>query len=128
MTDGDRELVGKYGICEYDREAHAAGTKKGERKRVGLSAQEIQQALTDVFGASDFANVVSDNFYDIDKEANPIPEGIENQLTVGYSELVPFLIGAVKELKAQNNAMSESLMTLREEYSELLTKVSKLLE
>ena len=62
------------------------------------------------------------------KEANPIPEGIENQLTVGYSELVPFLIGAVKELKAQNNAMSESLMTLREEYSELLTKVSKLLE
>lgn len=128
MTDADKELMSKYGICEYDRESHEAGIKKCNRKRVGLSAQEIQAALTDIFGTSDYANIVSDNFHDIDKEANPIPEGIENQLTVGYSELVPFLIGAVKELKAQNNAMSESLMTLREEYSELLTKVSKLLE
>lgn len=80
MTEEDQELMSKFGLCSYNKEEHAAGLKKGERKRVGLSAQEIVQALTEVYGSSDYANIVSDNFHDIPK--NEIPEGVENQLTV----------------------------------------------
>lgn len=38
ISDEDKkgETFRKYGMCEYDRVAHAAGTKKGERRRCGL--------------------------------------------------------------------------------------------
>ena len=101
----------KYGLCSYNKEEHAAGLKKGNRKRVGLSAQEIQQALTEVFDSSDYANIVSDNFHDLETTA---PEGIENQLTVGYTELIPFLIGSVKQLMSQNQRLQENYDKLSE--------------
>lgn len=125
-SEEDQELLNKYGLCSYDKEAHAAGTKKGERKRVGLSAQEVQQALEEVYGTADYANIVSDNFHDINKQRNPIPEGVENQLTVGYSEFVPFLIGAIKELKTQNEKLKESYDTLRNEFSSLVSRIEQL--
>lgn len=99
LSETDAENRRKFGLCEYDREAHAAGEKKGARRRVGVSAQQVQEALEEVYGSSDYANIVNDNLYDVAPEE--IPNGVENQLTVSYEEFVPFLIKAVQELSSR---------------------------
>lgn len=95
-TEEDKENFSKYGICEYDREAHARGDKKGERIRVGVIAQEVLQALKDVYDDESYGNIVDDNFHDMDK--SQIPENIENQYTITYANFVPFLIKAIQEI------------------------------
>lgn len=99
LSDEEREKLSKYGMCAYDKEAHAQGTKKGSRVRVGVSAQNIQQALIDVFGDSGYANLVNDNLFDYDPDE--IPDGVESQLAVNYEGFIPFLIKAVQELDAR---------------------------
>lgn len=97
-TDEQNDMLTKWGLANfYDKEAHAAGTKKGERKRVGVKAQQVQKALEEVYGTSDYANLVNDNLHDA-KQNGSLPDGVENQLTVAYTEFVPFLIQAVQEI------------------------------
>lgn len=89
----------RYGMCEYDREAHARGDKKGERKRIGVKAQQVQQLLLDIFGSDNYANIVNDDYYDLRAAGNEPP--VENHLTVTYERMIPFLIGAIKEQQKQ---------------------------
>lgn len=60
----------------------------------GLKAQEVEQVLSD---AVDIAPFDSDS----DKDGNKISRTGENYLTVKYEKLVPLLIEAIKELKAE---------------------------
>lgn len=95
--DKKSEKFRKYGMCDYDRVAHAAGTKKGERRRCGLLAQEVVAAMQEVYGTDNYANIVNDNFHDLTEK----PSDVENKYTLAYANLVPFLIGAIKELNAK---------------------------
>ena len=95
--DKQSENYRKYGMCDYDRVAHAAGTKKGERRRCGLLAQEVLAAMQEVYGTDNYANIVNDNFHDLADK----PTDVENKYTLAYANLVPFLIGAIKELNAK---------------------------
>lgn len=100
LTEEEQKLKAKYGLCDYDHEAHARGTKKGSRARVGVRAQQIQEALKEVYGDDSYANLVNDNFYDYtDEEKADIP--VENQLGVTYENFIPFLIKAVQELSQE---------------------------
>ena len=108
LSDEDKKNRRKYGLCTYDKEAHAAGTKKGSRIRVGISAQKIQVALKEVYGDIGYANLVNDNFFDFQN----VPEGVENQLTVNYEGFIPFLIKAIQELK---QIYDEEIKHLKEE-------------
>lgn len=94
LSDEDKEKRRKYGLCTYDKEAHAKGTKKGSRIRVGILAQEVQAALADVYGSSSYANLVNDNLFDYDD----VPDDVESRLAVNYEGFIPFLIKAVQEL------------------------------
>lgn len=105
LSEEKKENRMRFGLCEYDREAHAAGEKKGSRKRIGVSAQQVQEALVAVYGDASYANLVNDNLYDIDPET--IPDGVENQLTVNYEGFIPFLIKAVQELSARVKELEE---------------------
>ena len=96
LSEEEKEKKLKYGMCSYDKGAHAAGVKKGSRKRVGVSAQDVQQALQKTFGDLSYANLVNDNFFDFDP--SEIPDDVENQLAVNYEGFIPFLIKAVQEL------------------------------
>lgn len=109
ISDEDKngETFRKYGMCEYDRVSHAAGTKKGERRRCGLLAQEVVEAMQSVYGTDNYANVVNDNFHDLAQK----PSDVENKYTLAYANLVPFLIGAVKELSAKIKALESKLTT-----------------
>ncbi len=99
LSDEERLKKDKFGLCEYDREAHAKGTKKGSRIRVGVSAQETQKALEEVYGSASYANLINDNLFDFSPDE--IPEGVENQLSANYEGFIPFLIKAVQELAAR---------------------------
>lgn len=95
----------KYGMCDYDKEAHASGTLKGSRRRIGLLAQETQQAMVDIYGTDNYANIINDNFHDLEEK----PEDVENKLTLAYANLVPFLISAIKEQQAQIEELKNKL-------------------
>ncbi len=110
LSDEEKEKKLKYGLCEYDKEAHAKGTKKGSRVRVGVRAQEVLKALEETYGNSSYGNLVDDNFFDLNLE--DIPEGVENQLTVNYTGFIPFLIKAVQELSKQTNENTAAIHAL----------------
>ena len=107
LPEDEKKKKEKYGLCGYDREAHAKGTKKGSRIRVGVSAQETQRALEEVYGSSSYANLINDNLFDVDPDE--IPEGVENQLSANYEGFIPFLIKAVQELSGRLEAVEESM-------------------
>lgn len=104
LSKEEKARKATFGLCAYDREAHAKGTKKGSRARVGVRAQEVLKALEETYGDSGYGNLVDDNFFDLNPE--DIPEGVENQLTVNYTGFIPFLIKAVQELSQQINEKS----------------------
>lgn len=83
-------------MCTYDKEAHAKGTKKGARMRVGVLAQDLQAAMKEVYGDDSYANLVDDNLHDF--EPGTVPEDVESRLSVNYEGLIPFLIKSVQEL------------------------------
>lgn len=97
------EYQRKYGFVPYDKEAHAAGAKKGSRVRVGVSAQEVQRALVDVYNDIGYANLVNDNLFDLDPDT--IPEDVESHLGVSYENFIPFLIQAVQELDRRTSIL-----------------------
>ena len=99
------EKFRKYGMCDYDRVSHALGTKKGERRRCGLLAQEVVAAMQEVYGTDNYANIVNDNFHDLQEK----PSDVENKYTLAYANLVPFLIGAIKELNAKIKILEDKL-------------------
>lgn len=109
-----KEKRDKYGLYGYDKEAHAAGTKKGERKRSGVLAQEVQRAMVEVYGTDNYADIVMDNLYD--EDPSTIPEDVESQLGVNYTAFIPFLIKAVQEL-------SSSIEELKKENQELKSMI-----
>jgi len=84
-------------VEDYDRVSHSQGTKKGSRRRVGLSAQEVRGKLIEHYGSDNYANVVNDNFVEFEERKLDIPQGLENKLTMSYETLVPFLIKAIQE-------------------------------
>lgn len=96
LSEADRAKRLKYGLCPYDKKAHAAGTRKGKRIRAGVSAQNTLEALKEVYGDASYANLVNDSLFDFKPEE--IPEGVESQLTANYEGFVPFLVKAVQEL------------------------------
>ncbi len=99
LSEEERQKKEKYGLCCYDREAHAKGSKKGKRVRVGVSAQNTQEALAEAYGDSSYANLVNDNLFDFPPDE--IPEGVESQLAANYEGFIPFLIKAVQELDSR---------------------------
>jgi len=108
LTEEDHENLAKYGYCRYDVEAHKAGSLKGTRRRVGLLAQATQKALAEVYGTSDYANIVNDNLHDF----KDVPEGIESTLAMNYEALIPFLIKAFQELEARVTAQEAIIADL----------------
>lgn len=100
LPDEEQYNLEKYGICHYDKEAWSNQTKKDARRRIGFSAQKVQEVILNCYGTSNYADIVNDNFYDIEDKST-IPEGIENQLSICYMSLIPFLIKTVQELSAE---------------------------
>ena len=98
-SEEERDAADKYGFKPYRQEDHAAGTLKRKRRRVGVGAQTVQQALIETFGTADYADIVNDNLHDFPPEE--VPDWVESHLGVTYEKFIPFLIKAVQELDAR---------------------------
>ena len=96
-------------VEDYDRESHSQGTKKGERRRIGLSAQEVRDKLIEHYGSDNYANVVNDNFVEFEERELDVPEGLENKLTMSYETMVPFLIKAIQEQQEQIEELKQKI-------------------
>ncbi len=110
LTEEEEENFRKFGFRPYDRSEHAKGTKKGERRRAGVSAQKTMIALKKIYGAPDYANIVNDNLHDVAPEE--IPEDVENAYTVTYESFVPFLIKGIQEMSEENADLKKRLEAL----------------
>lgn len=107
LSEEERENRAKFGLGSYDREAHAAGALKGSRVRAGVLAQEVLAASADVYGDDSYFNIVNDNLHDFDPEE--IPEGVENQLGVSYSNFIPVIIKSIQEIDARLTRLEEAV-------------------
>ena len=110
INDADKssDKFAQYGMCDYDKQAHASGTKKGTRRRSGLIAQNVLDALDKVYHTDNYANIVNDNFYDITDK----PTDVENQYTITYESLIPFLISAIQEQQQLIDELKIKVATL----------------
>jgi len=99
LSEEEKEKLKKYRVTtgSYDHEAHQRGTKKGQRKKVGVSAQQVQRVLEEMYGTDNHADIVNDDLYNR-RLAEDVPDDAESQLSVTYTEFVPFLIAAVQEI------------------------------
>lgn len=95
----DKNPYSSFDFTPYDKEEHKRGTKKGIRRRAGLIAQEVREAMLKIYGTDNYANLITDNFYDLDEK--DIPDEVESKLGIQYEVFVPFLIKAVQELSAR---------------------------
>ena len=96
-------------VEDYDKVSYSQGTKKGSRRRVGLSAQEVRDKLIEHYGSDNYANVVNDNFVEFEERGLDIPEGLENKLTMSYETMVPFLIKAIQEQQEQIEELKQKI-------------------
>lgn len=88
--------VGKIEGSYYDKDAHANGDKANSRRKIGVSAQQVKQALIDIYGTDDYGDFVYDNQYDERDKTDD-----ENKLSVNYTAFVPVLIEVVKQQQEQ---------------------------
>ena len=105
----ESEEYRNYNMCEYDRAEHAKGTKKGHRRRIGLIAQDVETIMKEIYGTDNYADIVDDNFHDLEEK----PENIENRYGLKYEGLIPFLIGAIKELKQEVDGLKSELNKIK---------------
>lgn len=102
LSKEEQEKRKKYGQGTYDKEAWQQGLKKHTDPQVGLSAQELLQALENIYGDSRAFPLVGDNFDNFElEEGEEIPEDIEHRYNIAYINLIPFLIKSIKELDAR---------------------------
>lgn len=102
LSKEEQEKRKKYGQGTYDKEAWQQGLKKHTDPQVGLSAQELLQALENIYGNSRAFPLVGDNFDNFElEEGEEIPEDIEHRYNIAYINLIPFLIKSIKELDAR---------------------------
>lgn len=102
LSKEEQEKRKKYGQGTYNKEAWQQGLKKHTDLQVGLSAQELLQALENIYGDSRAFPLVGDNFDNFElEEGEEIPEDIEHRYNIAYINLIPFLIKSIKELDAR---------------------------
>jgi len=85
-----------FGEIGYDKVAHASGIKADTCKSAGLSAQEIEKALEEVYGDKHYVHIVRNSCAE-----DKLPEGVESRKSVDYEQLIPFLIESIKILKSE---------------------------
>lgn len=95
----------RYGLYGYDKEEHEKGTKKGERKRVGFRAQQVQKVIEELYKTDNYADIVNINLYDEKK----LPKGVEDKYSIGYEKFIPFLVQAIQELTERLEKVEEKM-------------------
>ena len=96
-------------LLDYDTKEHTKASKAEKRITLGFRAQEVAKAIEELYGDECFGNVVVHEF-EKDEET-----GKENDAYfMNNGELIPFLVGALKEQKALIDKLSERVKALED--------------
>jgi len=107
VDNPDPEYLRKYGIPEYDKEAHAAAGKAHLRDHLGFIAQDIEDKLEE-FGLS-FDLVSKDG---IDTGMSP-EEGYERYY-LNYIGFIPILVKVIQEQETYIKSLEARIKALEE--------------
>lgn len=81
-------------ILDYDEEAHSKGSKAEKTFNYGVKAQDVADALKNIYGSEFYGNIIS-------KQSEADFNKIDNSYSVNLVNFIPFLIGAIKEQQKQ---------------------------
>ena len=81
------------------------GLKDNNKELIGLMAQEVQEVIPEIVSLAPF---------DIDKnkDGEIVSKSGNNYLSIQYDKIIPYLIEAIKELKAENEVIKRKLNSL----------------
>ena len=79
---------------DYDEEAHSKGSKAEKTFNYGVKAQDVADALKNIYGSEFYGNIIS-------KQSEADFNKIDNSYSVNLVNFIPFLIGAIKEQQKQ---------------------------
>ena len=85
---------------------------KDTRRRSGFIAQDTYQTMIDVFGSDSYADIVDHNNYN-KTEDDPEYEQLDKYY-VRYTNLIPFLTGAIQELTQEINELKATIEELKQ--------------
>lgn len=90
---------------------HMNGTLKGDRRISGFIAQDVYKAMIDIYNDDNYACIVDYNMYDNDIEDNNDIE--PDRYYMRYTQLIPFLTGAIQELSKEIDALKATIAELK---------------
>ena len=90
----------------FDNDAYIRQTKKKHRRISGFIAQDVYQSMKDVYGDDNYANIVDYSKYD-DENC------IEDRYHMRYTQLIPFLTGAIQELSKEVDSLKATIAELK---------------
>lgn len=88
----------------FDEENYKKGTHKSKYKTGGLLAQDVVAALEDVYGDKNYTSIV-----DHVTDDNPL----KDNYSMSYEALIPYLIGAIKELTSTVESQAKEIEMLK---------------
>ena len=89
-------------LLNYDSEEHNRATKAEKTFNYGVKAQEVAEALKEVYGTEFYGNIIS-------KKTEANHSKIEDIYTINMTNFIPFLIGAIKEQQKQIDELKKQL-------------------
>jgi hypothetical protein len=98
-------------LLNYDKELHNKGAKADTYFSYGVSAQEVAQALEEIYGSKDYGQIVFQQ-----EESNF--EAIEDSYTINLVNFIPFLIGAINEQQEQIKSLQDRIVELEARVNE----------
>lgn len=99
-------------IGAYDKIAHAKGEKKGNRRQIGVLAQDVELNMQKVY-QKEIGNLVNDSLFKdrlLGKNNH-----LESQKFVNYIAFIPLLISAMQEQQKQINRLRKCLQDIKKE-------------
>lgn len=89
-----------------DQEAYENGELSGSRRHAGFKAQEVYQALKDVYQDDNYAAVVDHSKYDY-------PEADVDRYYISLGSLVPFLVKAIQEQQYEIDELKKQIENIK---------------
>ena len=108
----DNYLISSGKGKEYDIEEHKKESKKSNRRKVGVKAQEVYRIMQNIYHTKNYANVVDYNKHNLNSDEL-------DRYYVHYESFIPFLIKSIQLQQDQIESLTQTVNQLQEEISSL---------
>lgn len=100
----------------FDEALYNTQCYKGHRRIAGFIAQDVYQTIKDVYDDDNYASIVDYSKYDD-------PDNEVDRYYMRYTQIIPFLTGAVQELSKEIDSLKEIVSSQQEIINSLKEKI-----